>query len=188
MSCIYIYTYLRIHMRTHRYICIYIHTDISGNIGGHGLRAPTGAVSWHQGVPFLILAAFLYRNRPDRVLDAIGPNEQIRTQRSTASGAVYIFVEMRPFLWSISGPTAVPGGPRGSQGRPQGVSGTSPGVPWGVPGPPRGVPRGPRGVPGIPGASPGVSGACPGDSWDPRGLQGRPWHPRDPFRKDDSVI
>ena len=99
----------------------------------------------------------------------MGPNEQVRTQQSRASGAVHssrydVFCD----------PYEVPGGLRASQGRPRGVSGRSRGGPRNVPGSPRGVPGVPTGV--------------PRGSWDPRGLRGRPRHPRDPFHKDDSMI
>ena len=43
----------------HRYLSIYVYIYISGNMGGQGLRTPTGAISRDRWVPFLILAVFL---------------------------------------------------------------------------------------------------------------------------------
>ena len=70
-------------------IYLYIHVYISRNIGGQVLRAPTGAINGAGG-DFFILAAFLSRNQPGRVFYAMGPDEQLRTQQSRASGAVYL--------------------------------------------------------------------------------------------------
>ena len=66
-----------------------------------------------------------------------------------------IFVEIRPFLWSIRAPWRS----LGSQGRPWGVSGTSPGVPGACLGVPEASPGGPGACPGVPGAPKGVLGA-----------------------------
>ena len=95
-----------------------------------------------------------------------------------------IFVDIRPFLWCIMAPWRS----LGFQGRPWGVSGTSLGLPGACLGVPGASPRVPGVCPGVPGACLGVPGACPGDFRDPRGLRGRPRHPRDHFRKDDSVL
>ena len=85
---------------------------------------------------------------------------------------------------SIRGPWGSPGVPGASLGGLRDV----PGRPGGVPGRPRGVPVGSRRVPSGPRGVLGVPGACPGDPWHPRGLRGRPRHPRDSFHKDGSVI
>ena len=77
-----------------------------------------------------------------------------------------------------------PGGLRGVPGESQERARGSHGRPGG----PRDVPRGPRGVPRRPRGVPGVARGVPRDLWDPKGLWGRPRHPRDPLRKDDSVI
>ena len=72
-------------------IYIYLYIYISRNVGGQGIHAPTGAVSRDLAGSFLIWDAFLYRKRPGRVLHAMGPKEQVRTQQSRASGAVYLW-------------------------------------------------------------------------------------------------
>ena len=135
--------------------------------------------SWTRGVPFLILAVFLWIKRPGRVVHATGPDGKLRTQQSRASGAVYLLKYERfcdPYV-SIRGPWRCPGVPEESLGCLRDI----PGVPGACPGVP-------GACPGVPGASPGVSGACSGDPRGPRGLRGRPRHPRDPFHEDDSVI
>ena len=114
---------------------------------------------------FPMLAAFWKTKRSGRVLRAMGPNKQVRTQQSRASGAVD-FLRYDRFC----GPWRSPGVPGASSGSLRGV----PGGPRGVPGGPRCVPGGARGVPGDPG--------------DPSGLRGRPGHPWDLFHQDDSVI
>ena len=85
----------------------------------------------------------------------------------------------------------VPGGPRGVFRGLRDVPGGLRDVPWGprgVPGRPRSVPGGPRAVSGGPrGVLAGPRGV-PKESWDPRGLRGRPGHPRDPFHKDYSIV
>ena len=88
---------------------------------------------------------------------AMGPNEQVQTQPSRASGAV----ELWPFLWSMEGPEGPRDIPEGSQGRARGSQGRPPGVPGaclGYQGRPRGVQGGAQGIPGIPGDSRDVPG------------------------------
>ena len=93
----------------------------------------------------------------------MGPDKQVQTQQSRASGAGNLmrydnFCGPLEFLGVIGASLVVPRGvPRGSQGRPRGSQGRalgSQGHPWwsqgcdhGIPG----IPGGSRYVPGIPG-------------------------------------
>ena len=78
-------------MYGYMYIRIYLY--ITRNMGSQVLRSPTGAI-WGDipgpGGAFSIWAPFLQRKRPGRVLHAMGPNKQVITQQSRASGAVYL--------------------------------------------------------------------------------------------------
>ena len=81
----------------------------------------------------------------------MGPNKQVRTQQSRASGAVC--------LWSYGrfcgprGGLVVPSGPQGSQGSPRGSHGRA------------------RGSPGLQGRAQGIP-AIPGGSGDVLGVPG----------------
>ena len=80
----YIYIYMGIYMRM-IYASIY-----NGGARAQGTRASTERRFWDRGGAFLILAAFLERKQPSRVVHVMGPDKQFRKQQSRASGAVYL--------------------------------------------------------------------------------------------------
>ena len=125
------------------------------------LAVPYSGKSWDQECMSLILAAFLYMRPFGGVLQAVGPNKQIRTQQSIASGAGKLlrydcFCGPQESLGVIGAPLRVrgacPGAFRdvlggsqghalGSQGRPRGSQGRARGI--------HGIPDGSRDFPGI---------------------------------------
>ena len=151
---------------------------------GFRLAVPTSPKSFCRDVICLILNLFIQKTvRSSRSCDG---SQLAASNTATESFWRCLFVNLWPFLLSITVPWMSPGSPRRAQGRACGVSGTSlgsqgraracQGGPGGVPGACPGVPGASPGVPGAcpgdPGASPAVPGACPADPWDSQGAPG----------------
>ena len=140
-------------------VCLYM----SGNMGGQGTRAPTGAASRDRGTFFLFWRPFCKEN---------GRVESF--MRWALMGCFEHSNRELLALHFCRGPTVFVIHKRSQEvpGRPWGVSGTSLGGPRGVPWGPRGVigdPRGVHRVPmGVPRGSRGSQGA-PGTSQAPLG-------------------
>ena len=106
------------------------------------LAVPYSRKSWERGVKVFFVGCLFLDKRSGGVLQAMGPNKQVRTQQSRASGAVYLRRYDRfcgPWeSLGVLGASLVgsQGRPSGSQGRPRGSQGRAQGVP--------GKPQGPR--------------------------------------------
>ena len=122
----------------------YLYIYISGNIGGQGIHAPTGAVSRDRGIAFDFGGLFMEKTaQSSRSCDA--PTSMFEHSNRELL-VLYTCGDMVGFVVHKRchrGPRGSPGVPGASLGRLRDV----PGGPRSVPGRPRGVPGGPRDVP-----------------------------------------